>query len=177
VLGLCSVVRVQGSGTSADSRKTHFQVVASPAAQERLLAATRLRSFQHRQSRMADSSRWMTALKAIRLLLHRPSQLPLTERIWTSRPHEADLLRSIGRNNDADWPLRCTLPQRLVRVLEETASKRSIELRAGQVALGDCSPRAPTDPYVRTLPHTVHLMMDSPCSSAACPERYPGPCR
>ncbi len=25
--------------------------------------------------------------------------------------------------------------------------------------------RAPTDPYVRTLPHTVHLMMVSPCSA------------
>ena len=47
----------------------------------------------------------------------------------------------------------------------------------GQVALGDCSPRAPTDPYVRTLPHTVHLMMDSPCSNAAYPKCYPGPCR
>ena len=34
----------------------------------------------------------------------------------------------------------------------------------GQVALGDCSPRAPTDPCVRTLAHTVPLMMDSPCS-------------
>jgi hypothetical protein len=27
------------------------------------------------------------------------------------------------------------------------------------VALGDCSPRAPTDPYMHTLGHTVHLMM------------------
>jgi hypothetical protein len=34
----------------------------------------------------------------------------------------------------------------------------------GQVALGDCSPRAPTDPCVRTLAHTVPLMMDSPRS-------------
>jgi hypothetical protein len=49
---------------------------------------------------------------------------------WTTRPHEADLLRSIGRNTDADWPLRCTLPPKLVRELEETASKRSSELRA-----------------------------------------------
>ena len=27
------------------------------------------------------------------------------------------------------------------------------------MALGDCSPRAPTDPYVRTLAHTVHPMI------------------
>ncbi len=47
----------------------------------------------------------------------------------------------------------------------------------GQVALGDCSPRAPTDPYVRTLAHTVPLMMDSPCSNAACPDCYPGSLR
>ena len=32
---------------------------------------------------------------------------------------------------------------------------------ADQVALGDCSPRAPTDPYVRTLPHTVPQIMGS----------------
>ena len=32
------------------------------------------------------------------------------------------------------------------------------------MALGDCSPRAPTDPCVHTLAHTVPLMMDSPCS-------------
>ena len=51
-------------------------------------------------------------------------------RRWTSRPHEADLLWRIGRNTDADWPLRCTLPKKLVRESEETASKRSSELRA-----------------------------------------------
>jgi hypothetical protein len=47
------------------------------------------------------------------------------------------------------------------------ASNGDMQLAPGQVALGDCSPRAPTDPYVRTLPHTVHRMMDSPCSNAA----------
>ena len=30
-----------------------------------------------------------------------------------------------------------------------------------QVALGDCSPRAPTDPYVPTLEHTVPQIMVS----------------
>jgi len=30
-----------------------------------------------------------------------------------------------------------------------------------RVALGDCSPRAPTDPYVRALPHTVPRIMGS----------------
>jgi hypothetical protein len=41
------------------------------------------------------------------------------------------------------------------------------ELRAvdfSRVALGDFSPRAPSDPCVRTLAHTVPLMTDSPCS-------------
>ena len=37
-------------------------------------------------------------------------------------------------------------------------------LHQGRVALGDCSPRAPTDPCVHTLAHTVPLMMDSPRS-------------
>ena len=31
--------------------------------------------------------------------------------------------------------------------------------RENRVALGDCSPRAPTDPYVRTLAHTVPQIM------------------
>ena len=34
-------------------------------------------------------------------------------------------------------------------------------LGANQVALGDCSPRAPTDPYVPTLEHTVPQIMVS----------------
>ena len=47
----------------------------------------------------------------------------------------------------------------------------------GRVGLGDCSPRPPTEPYVRTLPHTVHLMMVSPCNQllharVAIPSRY-----
>ena len=32
-----------------------------------------------------------------------------------------------------------------------------------RVAPGRCRPRAPTDPYVRTLAHTVPLMLGSPC--------------
>jgi hypothetical protein len=31
----------------------------------------------------------------------------------------------------------------------------------GQVALGDCSPRAPADPYVPTLEHTAPHIMGS----------------
>jgi hypothetical protein len=37
----------------------------------------------------------------------------------------------------------------------------SDEMTSDRVALGDCSPRAPTDPYVRTLAHTVPLIMAS----------------
>ena len=34
-----------------------------------------------------------------------------------------------------------------------------LKIAKGQVALGDCSPRAPTDPYVPTLEHTApHIM-------------------
>ncbi len=58
----------------------------------------------------------------------------------------------------------------------EQSCNSTAELASGQVALGDFSPRAPTDPYVPTLEHTVHPMMDSPCSNAAYPECYPGPC-
>jgi hypothetical protein len=36
-------------------------------------------------------------------------------------------------------------------------------MRSGRVALGRRRPRAPTDPYVRTLAHTVPLMLGSPC--------------
>jgi len=69
------------------------------------------------------------------------------------------------------------VPHDLIRDFAKSAAKPLSEFRAGQVAVGDCSPTAPTDPYVRTLAHTVPLMMDSPCSNAAYPERYPGPCR
>ena len=34
------------------------------------------------------------------------------------------------------------------------------------MALRDCSPRAPTDPCVHTLAHTVPLVLGSPCSEA-----------
>jgi hypothetical protein len=34
----------------------------------------------------------------------------------------------------------------------------------GRVGLGGCTPRAPTDPYVLALEHTLPLIMDSPCS-------------
>ena len=36
------------------------------------------------------------------------------------------------------------------------------DLSRGRVALGDCSPKAPTDPYVRALAHTVPLISDWP---------------
>ncbi len=35
------------------------------------------------------------------------------------------------------------------------------QLAADRVALGDCPPRAPTDPYVPALEHTVPQIMDS----------------
>jgi hypothetical protein len=35
--------------------------------------------------------------------------------------------------------------------------------QGGQVALGDCSPRAPTDPHVPALEHTAPHIMVSPC--------------
>lgn len=35
------------------------------------------------------------------------------------------------------------------------------ELISDRVAVGRYRPTAPTDPYVRTLPHTVPLIMDS----------------
>ena len=41
-------------------------------------------------------------------------------------------------------------------------------LASGRVALGGCPPRAPTDPYVLTLEHTVPQPTDSP--SAKVPE-------
>ena len=40
----------------------------------------------------------------------------------------------------------------------------AFQLRPGRVALGNFSPRAPADPCVRTLAHTVPLMTASPCS-------------
>ena len=47
-------------------------------------------------------------------------------------------------------------------VAQDTAAGSDIRFdHVDQVALGDCSPRAPTDPYVRTLPHTVPQIMGS----------------
>jgi hypothetical protein len=37
----------------------------------------------------------------------------------------------------------------------------SIEVASDRVALGRCRPRAPTDPYVLALGHTVPQIMDS----------------
>jgi hypothetical protein len=46
-----------------------------------------------------------------------------------------------------------------------TSDARRIDFaKAGQVAVGDFSPTAPTDPYVPILEHTVPLMLDSPYS-------------
>ena len=41
------------------------------------------------------------------------------------------------------------------------ATSAALQLSEDRVALGDYSPRAPTDPYVRTLPHTVPQIMAS----------------
>ena len=40
-------------------------------------------------------------------------------------------------------------------------SSQSAFITHDRVALGRYRPRAPTDPYVRTLPHTVHQIMVS----------------
>jgi len=42
-----------------------------------------------------------------------------------------------------------------------TASQRNQQVSEDQVALGDRSPRAPTDPYVPALEHTVPQIMVS----------------
>ncbi len=38
---------------------------------------------------------------------------------------------------------------------------RTLYVLADRVAMGDCSPMAPTDPYVPALEHTVPRIMDS----------------
>src|SRR5271166_1413751 len=49
-------------------------------------------------------------------------------------------------------------------------SSRARRKRGGRVALGGCPPRAPTDPYVLTLEHTVPQPTDSPPAKA--PEAF-----
>ncbi len=62
----------------------------------------------------------------------------------------------IGRTPMANAPTE-------LRAQVEPSGRRSCTLLStkDRVAVGRCRPTAPTDPYVRTLPHTVHQIMGS----------------
>ena len=55
--------------------------------------------------------------------------------------------------------IRAQVAQTTVRALSGQDEAYPI----GQVALGDCSPRAPADPYVPALEHTAPHIMVLPC--------------
>ena len=78
---------------------------------------------------------------------------------------------SVGHDDGSDTPKHVpicfTRSPKFTAALSQsdtTAIRLVHQVIASRVALGDFSPRAPSDPCVRTLAHTVPLMMDSPCS-------------
>jgi hypothetical protein len=73
---------------------------------------------------------------------------------WTNRRGFRDQLRAFGVYD------RCEFARSASVYLTDATYANFFEI-ADQVALGDCSPRAPTDPDVPTLGHTVPQIMAS----------------